>query len=94
MSGERFSAEELEAAEVLAFMLPKEDVRHEVKEEVLQKEEVRRICYCKKPLAANAKVVDCAGKRCARGTFHLKCLGLTSKPRTKKWYCEDCQLLG
>ena len=81
-----------EAAEILA-LLAKEAVVH-AKEEVSQVQPVQRICYCNRPESYDANLVGCDGKRCARGWFHWKCVGLTAKPRTKKWYCEDCQLLG
>lgn len=85
------SPEEVQAAEALV-MLAKEAVVHEKKEEVVKSADSQRYCYCNGPDVGD--MVQCDGRRCARGWFHFKCLGITTAPRTKKWYCEDCQLLG
>lgn len=73
-----------------------EEVKEEVKEEEDQEEEEevkdRVYCYCNGP--GTGRMVACDGKHCEREWFHFRCIGLKTAPTTKRWYCDDCLMLG
>lgn len=71
-----------------------EEVKEEVKEEEEDQEEVkdRVYCYCNGP--GTGRMVACDGKHCVREWFHFRCIGIKTAPTTKKWYCDDCLMLG
>lgn len=71
----------------------KEEVKEEVKEEAVQEEDKDRVyCYCNGP--GTGRMVACDGARCVREWFHFRCVGLKTAPTTKRWYCDDCLMLG
>lgn len=74
-----------------------EDVKEEVKEEEVKEEEEEEVkdrvyCYCNGP--GTGRMVACDGKHCEREWFHFRCIGLKTAPTTKRWYCDDCLMLG
>lgn len=74
-----------------------EEVKEEVKEEDDQEEDEEEVkdrvyCYCNGP--GTGRMVACDGPRCVREWFHFRCVGLKTAPTTKKWYCDDCLMLG
>lgn len=48
-------------------------------------------CYCNGP--EEGDMVGCDNADCQHEWFHLKCLGLKFHPKSKTWYCPDCQKL-
>ena len=49
-------------------------------------------CYCHGP--DEGAMVGCDNPTCQHGSwFHLKCVGLKSKPKSKYWHCPDCRKL-
>lgn len=96
---ERRDSKEAEAAAELLRAVEEagsdgEEVKEEeVKEEVQEAEEKDRVyCYCNGP--GTGRMVACDGPRCVREWFHFRCVGLKTAPTTKKWYCDDCLMLG
>lgn len=69
-----------------------EQVKEEVKEEDQEEVKDRVYCYCNGP--GTGRMVACDGARCVREWFHFRCVGLKTAPTTKKWYCDDCLMLG
>lgn len=71
----------------------KEEEEEDVKEEVQEAEAKDRVyCYCNGP--GTGRMVACDGARCVREWFHFRCVGLKTAPTTKRWYCDDCLMLG
>lgn len=69
-----------------------EEVKEEVKEEDQEEVKDRVYCYCNGP--GTGRMVACDGARCVREWFHFRCVGLKTAPTTKRWYCDDCLMLG
>lgn len=95
---ERRDSKEAEAAAELLRVVEEagsdgEEVKEEVKEEAVQEEDKDRVyCYCNGP--GTGRMVACDGARCVREWFHFRCVGLKTAPTTKRWYCDDCLMLG
>lgn len=45
-------------------------------------------CWCEG--TKKGKTITCSNTLCARKLFHLRCVGLRSKPRGQ-WLCKDCE---
>ena len=46
-------------------------------------------CYCNGP--EEGEMVGCDNPSCNYQWFHLTCLKMDFPPKTKFWYCSDCQ---
>lgn len=51
-----------------------------------------QFCYCGQG-EESGDMVGCDNKDCPFKWFHFKCLKITSAPKSKKWFCPDCQKL-
>ena len=47
------------------------------------------ICYCRG--GEHGQMVGCDNDDCPYQWFHLDCLKLTAFPKSKTWYCPQCQ---
>ena len=47
------------------------------------------ICYCRG--GEHGQMVGCDNDDCPYQWFHLDCLKLTAFPKSKTWYCPECQ---
>ena len=52
-------------------------------------EDEEAYCVCGKP--SSGEMIGCDNDDCKRQWFHFKCVGITKAPKSKKWYCDDCQ---
>ena len=48
-----------------------------------------QICYCRG--GEHGQMVGCDNEHCPYQWFHLECLKLKAFPRSKTWYCPECQ---
>ena len=48
-----------------------------------------RICYCRE--GEHGQMVGCDNEDCPYQWFHLDCLKLKAFPKSKTWYCPECQ---
>ncbi|XP_044169839.1 uncharacterized protein LOC114950648 [Acropora millepora] len=49
----------------------------------------KEFCYCKG--GEHGQMVGCDDEECIYQWFHLECLKLKAFPKSKTWYCPDCQ---
>ena len=47
------------------------------------------ICYCRG--GEHGQMVGCDNDDCPYQWFHLDCLKLKAFPKSKTWYCPECQ---
>ena len=50
-----------------------------------------KYCYCQEE--KEGEMIGCDNPLCQYEWFHFECLRLTSKPKSKLWYCPDCRKL-
>ena len=50
-------------------------------------------CYCRGPEEGDIVGCACDNRNCQYEWFHLTCLGLSTLPIKKNWYCPDCRKL-
>ena len=48
-----------------------------------------QICYCRG--GEHGQMVGCDNEHCPYEWFHLDCLELKALPKSKTWYCPECQ---
>ena len=48
-----------------------------------------QICYCRG--GEHGQMVGCDNEHCPYQWFHLECLKLKAFPKSKTWYCPECQ---
>ena len=48
-----------------------------------------RFCYCRE--GESGEMIACDNNDCPFKWFHYACLQMNSAPRSRKWYCPDCQ---
>ena len=48
-------------------------------------------CYCNGP--ERDAMIGCDNPNCVYKWFHFDCLGLTSEPKSKQWFCPECRRL-
>ena len=51
----------------------------------------RKYCYCHED--KEGEMIGCDNQHCPYEWFHFSCLKLSSKPKSKLWYCPDCRKL-
>lgn len=50
-----------------------------------------KYCYCHED--KEGEMIGCDNPQCRYEWFHFSCLKLSSKPKSKLWYCPDCRKL-
>ena len=48
-------------------------------------------CYCQGPEYGD--MIGCDNPKCLYEWFHLTCLKMVTQPKSKLWFCQDCQKL-
>jgi chromatin modification-related protein YNG2 len=51
-----------------------------------------KFCYCQGS-KDGGEMVGCDNRKCIYKWYHLECLNLKAPPKSKMWYCPDCQRL-
>ena len=50
-----------------------------------------KYCYCHED--KEGEMIGCDNPQCLYEWFHFSCLKLSSKPKTRLWYCPECRKL-
>ena len=54
-----------------------------------QREEGEQFCYCRQE--ESGQMIACDNDNCPYQWFHFECLQMTAPPKSRKWFCPDCQ---